>query len=85
MSNHAPHQKQENGKRGEDTARREHTDRSARSPSGGNLTLRSLHASGALRAKLRVGSPNDPAEHEADRMASAALRGGPPIKCGSRP
>jgi hypothetical protein len=54
--------------RGEDHA-------AARSPApaglhaAGNLALQRLFAGGVVRAKLEVGSPDDPQEHEADRIA----------------
>jgi hypothetical protein len=35
----------------------------------GNLALQRLFAGGVVRAKLEVGSPDDPREHEADRIA----------------
>jgi hypothetical protein len=41
----------------------------------GNLALQRLYRSGIVRAKLAIGAPGDPVEHEADRMADRILRG----------
>lgn len=57
--------------------------RSARSKSlaemrfAGNLAVQHLFETGAIRAKLSVGSPGDTFELEADRMAEAALSSSP--------
>lgn len=46
-----------------------------------NLALQQALRTGALRAKLTVGSPDDPAEAEADRVAEQITQGGP-CACG---
>jgi len=46
-------------------------------PPVSNLALQQALRAGALRAKLAVGSPDDPAEAEADRIAEQVTRGGP--------
>ncbi|UIF91188.1 DUF4157 domain-containing protein [Cupriavidus necator] len=46
-------------------------------PTGDNLALQALYASGELRARLTVGAADDPLEAQADRMADAALAGTP--------
>jgi hypothetical protein len=48
-------------------------------PQPGNLALQDYLRAGALRAKLTVGAPDDPAEAEADRMADHATA---PCTCG---
>jgi hypothetical protein len=80
MSDHAPHQKQEAKHVDGDARRRDHGLRATRDIAD-NLALQSLHASGAIRAKLLVGSAGDPAEAEADRMAMSALQGGSGCTC----
>lgn len=47
----------------------------------GNPALQRLLQSGEVRAKLVVGGVNDPAEHEADQMAEAAMQGGTSCAC----
>ena len=47
----------------------------------GNLAVQDLYRSGAISAKLQVGSPNDPAESAADRTAQQALQGTQPCSC----
>ena len=50
----------------------------------GNLALQSFLSRGLLRPKLSVGSPADPAEAQADRMADAAMSGKPAgCSCGA--
>jgi hypothetical protein len=53
---------------------------------GGNLAVQALLRGGAIRPKLSVSQPNDPDEHEADRVADAAVSDAPTIvrrKCAS--
>ncbi len=45
----------------------------------GDAVHRAPHLAGVLQAKLRVGSTNDPLEHEADRIADAVLRMPAPV------
>ncbi|MFN0085504.1 MAG: DUF4157 domain-containing protein [Blastocatellia bacterium] len=47
----------------------------------GRQELQRLLQSGGVRAKLEVGGADDPAEHEADRMAESAMQGGNSCTC----
>jgi hypothetical protein len=40
-----------------------------------NQTLQALYGSGAIRAKLRIGAPDDPEEKQADHLAHEAISG----------
>lgn len=40
----------------------------------GNMAIQRLFKSGAVQAKLRIGSPGDAYEREADRVADQVLR-----------
>jgi len=84
MSDRAPHEKKQSS--GDAGTHREHDATRGETPAsrGPNDALQTLYRSGAIRARLRVGSSDDPAERDADRMADAALRGGAvaPRTCG---
>ncbi|HEY0430282.1 MAG TPA: DUF4157 domain-containing protein, partial [Pyrinomonadaceae bacterium] len=47
----------------------------------GNMAMQRLLQGGVLHAKLAVGGADDPAEHQADRMAEAAMRGTVGLNC----
>ena len=48
----------------------------------GNQALQAHLRSGAIRAKLEIGSTSDPAESDADQLADGVMRGAAPCSCG---
>lgn len=67
--------KQRDSERGRDTGRsRDEGSVAALHQSAGNQAVKELHERGELQAKLEVSQPNDPAEREAERVATRVMR-----------